>query len=61
MPATKVTDDHIANSRDLSPLGKTELISIFLNVCGERATWEEWRAFLHRYQGKGFEWTDNVN
>ena len=61
MPSKKATDDFFDNCGDLPSLGITELISIFLDECGERATWEEWCTFLHKYQEKGFDWIDDVN
>lgn len=40
---------------------KSEAITAFLNEYGEHASWEEWRAFLHKHQAKGFEWAHSVD
>jgi hypothetical protein len=34
---------------------KTEILSAFIKIYGEDATWEEWRDFLNKYWLKGFE------
>ena len=39
---------------------KAEIITAFLNECGENAKWEDWCNFLHKHQVKGFEWTELV-
>jgi hypothetical protein len=36
---------------------KTEILSAFIKIYGEDATWEEWRDFLNKYWLKGFECT----
>ena len=36
---------------------RSKVIAAFLNEYGEHASWEEWCAFLHERQAKGFEWT----
>lgn len=35
---------------------KAEIITAFLNECGEHASWEDWCDFLHKRQARGFEW-----
>ena len=40
--------------RERSTREKSEIITAFLNECGEDASWEEWRDFLHRRQAMGF-------
>jgi len=40
---------------------RTEVITAFLNECGEHATWEDWRNFLQNYHVNGFEWTQSVD
>ena len=40
--------------REQSTHEKSEIITAFLNECGEDASWEEWRDFLHRRQAMGF-------
>ncbi len=40
---------------------KAEVITAFLNECGEHARWEDWRDFLNKYEVSGFEWTESVD
>jgi hypothetical protein len=47
--------------RERSTREKSEIITAFLNECGEDASWEEWRDFLHRRQVKGFDWTESAD
>lgn len=46
--------------RECTVREKTEVIANFLNECGEHATWQEWRAFLHKHNTEGFEWMHTV-
>lgn len=61
MQTPEQMDDHIEKWRELSTRGKAEAITVFLNECGEHITWDQWRAFLHNHQVKGFEWEHRVS
>jgi hypothetical protein len=54
-------DVHPEKLRACTIREKAEVIAALLNECGEHSTWEEWRAFLHKHQVKGFEWTLSVD
>lgn len=48
--------------KDCSARQKAEVITRFLNECGEHATWEEWRAFLHKHHHElEFEWIRTID
>lgn len=50
------------NRRECTSRGKAEVITRFLNECGEHATWEEWLSFLHKHHHvKGFDWTFSID
>ncbi len=55
-------DELMENWKKCTVRQKAVVIKAFLDECGEDATWEQWLAFLHRYQDvKGFEWTKLVD
>ena len=47
--------------RELSTREKSEIITAFLNECGQNASWSEWRDFLQKHQVKGFDQTESVD
>jgi hypothetical protein len=53
MPTTSEYEALQEKWREFSEIEKTEILTAFINLYGEHATWEEWRDFLND-QAKSF-------